>query len=363
MNRSHFSTLALLLVCGGTAHAQYRCDCTSVVDTCTANVAARGSFLEVKTDRPQCARVDYFVDGQPFVSMVVDGEDRQNWPARTANPKILVQSCQVCRDNGTNAAATARTPPPAQSAQPAAGDGADAGLQPLIAVVPEYPAGALVRGIKGHVDVEFTVNPAGRVETPRVVAAEPKGVFDSAALAAVQRRRYAEDPARAPRVVQERFDFQPPRAAGRAALAATGPCNQCVRQDAVYNYGEMVDVGLINACDDPLVVFGCAQGTGRYVGRWICSTSEERGDVLVGAGDQRIGKRYAAGDAAAVRTYTYTDSFSVTRAPNSEYWWVACVESDASCRADARQWTRAVSGQDASVDPQDRSPITVARSY
>jgi hypothetical protein len=136
-----------------------------------------------------------------------------------------------------------------------------------------------------------------------------------------------------------------------------------VRQDAVYNYGEMVDVGLINACDDALVVFGCAQGTGRNVGRWVCSTSEERGGVLVGARDQRIGQRYAAGDAAAVRTYTYTDSFSVTRAPNSEYWWVACVESDNECRADARQWTRAVSGQDASVDPQDRSPVTVARSY
>jgi TonB family protein len=360
MNRSKISTLALLLICGGAAHAQYRCDCTSVVDTCTANVAARGSFLEVKTDRPQCARVDYFVDGQPFVSMVVDGEDRQNWPARTANPKILVQSSQVCRDNG--AAPAARTPP-AAAARPAAADGADGGLKPLIAIVPEYPAGALVRGVKGHVDLEFTVNAAGRVEKPRIVAAEPKGVFDSAALAAVQRRRYAEDPARAPQVVQERFDFQPPRAGSRAALAATGPRNQCVRQDAVYNYGETVDIGLINACDDPLVVFGCAQGTGRYVGRWICSTSEERGDVLVGAGDQRIGKRYAAGDAAAVRTYTYTDSFSVTRAPNSEYWWVACTESDAACRADARQWTRAVSGQDASVDPQDRSPITVARSY
>ncbi len=371
MNSWKIPALTLLLACGGAAHGQYRCDCTSVVDTCTANVAARGSFLEVKTDRPQCARVDYFVDGQPFVSVVVDGEDRQNWPARTANPKILVQSCQVCRDNGASAAApAARTPPPATpatpaaAAQPAAGDGADTGLKPLIAVVPGYPAGALVRALKGHVDVEFTVNSAGRVEMARVVTAEPKGVFDSAALAAVERRRYAADPARAPQVVQERFDFQPPRATSRAAaLATSGPRNQCVRQDAVYNYGETVDVGLINACDDALVVFGCAQGTGRNVGRWTCSTSEERGHVLVGAGDQRIGKRYAAGDATAVRTYTYTDSFSVTRAPNSEYWWVACVESDTACRADARQWARAVSGQDASVDPQDRSQVVVARSY
>ena len=32
------------------SHAQYRCDCTSVVDTCSAEVVARGTFLEIKTD-------------------------------------------------------------------------------------------------------------------------------------------------------------------------------------------------------------------------------------------------------------------------------------------------------------------------
>jgi TonB family protein len=357
--------LALLAGCAGAAHAQnqYRCDCTTVVDTCTANVSARGSFLEVKTDRPQCARVDYFVDGQPFVSMVVDGEDRQNWLARTANPKILVQSCQVCRDNGANAAApAARAAPAAAATEKPEGD-ANRGLKPLISVAPEYPPGALVRELKGHVDVEFTVNPAGRVEKARVVTAEPKGVFDAAAVAAVERRRYAYDPTREPQVVTERLEFQPPRRAGGRAIAASGPRNQCVRQDAVYNYGEMVDVGLINACAEPLLVFGCAQGTGRSAGRWVCSTSEERGDVLVGTSDQRIGKRYTAGDASLARTYTYTDSFSVTRAPNSEYWWVACAESDDACRTGARQWTRAVSGQDATIDPEDRSPVTVARSY
>ncbi len=63
--------------------------------------------------------------------------------------------------------------------------------------------------------------------------------------------------------------------------AGSGPLNRCVREDAVYNYGEMVDVGLINACTEPLVVFGCAQGTGKDRGRWICSDSEQRGDILV----------------------------------------------------------------------------------
>jgi TonB family protein len=355
-------TLTTLLGCCTAAQAQYRCDCTSVVDTCTANVTARGGWLEVKTDRPQCARVDYFVDGQPFVSVVVDGEDRQNWLAKTASPKILVQSCQVCRDNGAGAAAAPGTPRPAPATTPAA-PGEAKGLVPLIAVVPEYPAGALIRGARGYVDVEFTVNAAGMVEGAKVVASEPKGLFDSAALSAVQRRRYPADPARAPEVIKERLNFQPPRAAAAAVSAPSGPRNQCVRQDAVYNYGETVDVGLINACSDALFVFGCAQGTGRNLGRWVCSTSEDRGEVLVATGDQRVGKHYMAGDAAEARSYTYTDSFSVTRAPNSEYWWIACAQTDESCRSQARTWTRAVSGQLASVDPSDRSSVAVARSY
>jgi TonB family protein len=346
------------------AYAQYRCDCTSVVDTCSAEVIARGTFLEIKTDREMCARVDYFVDGQPFVSVVVDGEDREDWLARTTNPRILVQSCQVCRDSGASTAQAA----PARPAAPAAGNQADAGdgrLEPLIAGVPEYPEAARARALRGAVEVEFTVTPAGTVENPRVVSAEPRNVFDAAALAAVARRRYAADAERATQTLTERIEFAPPRAAAATAAAAgtpAGPLNRCVREDAVYNYGEMVDVGLINACTEPLLVFGCAQGAGRDRGRWICSNSEQRGDVLVQTGDQRIGRRYTAGNAADVRTYTYRDSFSLTRAPNSQLWWVACAETDAACRSDARIWTRSVSGQDASVDPQARSPIALASS-
>ena len=106
------AALFVMTTWAGSAAAQpdspWRCDCTAIVDTCSADVVARGSFLEIKTDQAQCARVDYFVDGQPFVSVVVDGEDRQNWLARTSNPRILVQSCQVCRDTGTGPAAPAR---------------------------------------------------------------------------------------------------------------------------------------------------------------------------------------------------------------------------------------------------------------
>jgi TonB family protein len=367
MRSSNIVAISFLLAGFGTANAQYRCDCTSVVDTCDAEIVARGSFLEIKTNQQQCARVDYFVDGQPMVSVVVDGEDRENWLARTTNPRILVQSCQVCRDTGASAAAPVAAPRATTAPAPAprgqeAADGND-GLQPLISGVPEYPEAARARAMRGYVEVEFTVTPAGTVEGARVVAAEPRNVFDAAALAAVARRRYAADAEREPQVIKERIDFAPPRATQAAAVSASaGPRNQCVRQDAVYNYGEMVDVGLVNACAEPLMVFGCAQGAGKDLGRWVCTTSEERGDILVPAGDQRLGRRYAAGNAVDVRTYTYRDSYSLTRAPNSQVWWVACTESDAACRSDARLWTRGVSGQDASVDPQARSTIAVASS-
>ena len=64
---------ATLLLAAQHAAAQFRCDCTSIVDTCTAEVSIRGGAIDVTTDRPQCARVDYFVDGQPFVSLAIDG--------------------------------------------------------------------------------------------------------------------------------------------------------------------------------------------------------------------------------------------------------------------------------------------------
>lgn len=358
MRSSNLVAVAVALTGCGMAHAQYRCDCTSVVDTCSANVVARGTFLEIKTDRPQCARVDYFVDGQPFVSVVVDGEDREDWLARTTAPRIMVQSCQVCRDSGPATAAAASAPQPTTSATGTA----DGDLQPLIASVPVYPEAARVRGVRGYVDVELTVTPSGRVENPHVVAAQPANLFDAAALAAVTRWRYPEDAAREPLVRTERIVFEPPPTAGRAVTPNVGPRNQCVREDAVYNYGDMVDVSLVNACPDPLVVFGCAEGAARDRGRWVCTDSETRGDVLVSSGDERIGRSYSAGSAGDLRTYRYAGSFSVTRAPNTRYWWVACTLSDTQCRADARQWVRSVGGQSTAADPQARSSIAVASS-
>lgn len=53
-----------------------------------------------------------------------------------------------------------------------------------------YPQSALDRGVSGWVDLEFTVKPDGSVDDVEVTAADPRRVFDSAAIRAVSGYRY-----------------------------------------------------------------------------------------------------------------------------------------------------------------------------
>lgn len=67
---------------------------------------------------------------------------------------------------------------------------ADTDIIPLVRVNPQYPARALSRGIEGWVDVEFTITAAGTVKDPVVVEADPKGLFERAALRAIRKWKY-----------------------------------------------------------------------------------------------------------------------------------------------------------------------------
>lgn len=352
--------LPLGLSIGVTAHAEWRCDCTTIIASCSADVAVAEAWVEVTSDTPQCSRVDYFIDGQPFVSLIVDGQDREDWIARSESPEVLVQSCQVCRDN-----AGAETPT-VQTAD------SSTELEPLIEVAPSYPPAAQARGLDGYVDLSFTVDPLGTVADVSVAAAEPADIFDEAAIAAVSRWRYPADEAREPRTMSARVDFtlddyilelsrapEPVAAEDRAA----GPRNGCIRERAVYNYGEAIEVGLMNTCGEPLLVFGCAQGTGRYQGRWVCADSERRGSVLVPPSDGRIGTLASVETPEGARNFEYAADFFVSRAPNTQYWWFACAQDDMPCRDDARLWTRSLDRQPARVDPQTRTSLRVSRSY
>jgi protein TonB len=63
---------------------------------------------------------------------------------------------------------------------------AHAELTPLKRVEPQYPAEARRDGVNGFVEVEFTVDAAGKVASVSVVNAKPARTFESAAVRAVK---------------------------------------------------------------------------------------------------------------------------------------------------------------------------------
>lgn len=71
-------------------------------------------------------------------------------------------------------------------------------LEPVTTPEPVYPPAAFRQGVGGWVEVEYTVDERGATTDVAVVAAEPRGVFDEAAVAAVAGWKYH------PRVVNGR---------------------------------------------------------------------------------------------------------------------------------------------------------------
>jgi protein TonB len=69
-------------------------------------------------------------------------------------------------------------------------DTSDGEYLPIVKVQAVYPRRALQRGIEGYVVVEFTVTKLGTVRDPRVVEAQPEGIFDQAAMDAVLKFKY-----------------------------------------------------------------------------------------------------------------------------------------------------------------------------
>ncbi len=68
--------------------------------------------------------------------------------------------------------------------------GSDRDVIPLVRINPDYPPRALSRGLEGWVQVQFTITATGTVKDAIVVNAQPKNIFDDAALKAIARWRY-----------------------------------------------------------------------------------------------------------------------------------------------------------------------------
>jgi protein TonB len=72
---------------------------------------------------------------------------------------------------------------------------------------PKYPASA--KGVEGWVRVEFYVTPEGRTERVRVLSSEPAGLFDAAAIAAMENSRFEEFDSTDARLAVQRIVFKP----------------------------------------------------------------------------------------------------------------------------------------------------------
>ncbi len=72
---------------------------------------------------------------------------------------------------------------------------------------PKYPASA--KGMEGWVRVEFYVTPEGRTERVRVLSSEPAGVFDAAAVDAMESARFEEFDWTESRLAVQRIVFKP----------------------------------------------------------------------------------------------------------------------------------------------------------
>ncbi len=349
-----------ILIFAPSSYADWRCDCTQVTASCTAEVAVEGNGIVARSNRKECSRIDYFIDGQPFVSVAVDGEAKEAWLPRTEQPEILIQSCQVCRDN---VLAGSRSEPQPEEQLGTQAEPAEDDFSPIIEFEPEYPSSALARRQQGYVKVKVTVAPSGAVRAVKIVESRPSKVFDRAAIEAVRRWRYPpRDPGAKDIETEEKVEFQlgSNTLQSSASGEETSRYNQCIRVAEQGWVDRRVEMQLENVCSEPLIVHTCVEGARDATGRWVCGPRGRRGTLLVRSGDQRAGQSFSMHTKQGVRSYSYAERQSLYRASNGQYWWVACGVLDAGCNEAALRWQAAFHDRPVSLDPGESTLARVS---
>ena len=118
------------------------------------------------------------------------------------------------------APAPAATVPATATATATEGPAGDA-LKKIHGAKAEYPEAAATTGVEGWVDVHFTVSPEGVPQNITVTGADPRDLFEQAAIAAVAQWRYA--PRQAAAETDNRIHFKPPDAAPALAVTSDPP--------------------------------------------------------------------------------------------------------------------------------------------
>lgn len=70
------------------------------------------------------------------------------------------------------------------------GGGGGTGVTPIVRIEPQYPRKAAMQGIQGWVQLSFDITTLGTVENVKILAAQPKRIFNMAAKRALLKWKY-----------------------------------------------------------------------------------------------------------------------------------------------------------------------------
>ena len=101
--------LSQALLCVGLAANAYaadsgpplsRCQCNydKWVGTCIATASRKGDWVRLTSNTQQCSRVDWYINGNPQITIVINGVETEALLNVKADSKLEVQACNVCQD-------------------------------------------------------------------------------------------------------------------------------------------------------------------------------------------------------------------------------------------------------------------------
>ncbi len=93
-----FVTAIILSLFANLANAQSRCDCREIIAACTGTVRAEGNWITITSTSQACSRIDYYINGEPRLDVVMDGRDQVEWLGPSKIESLDVQGCVVCKD-------------------------------------------------------------------------------------------------------------------------------------------------------------------------------------------------------------------------------------------------------------------------
>lgn len=100
-----------------------RCQCNydKWVHSCVATVSNQNGWAKITSDTQQCSRVDWYIDGNPQMTVVTNGVETEPLLNVKKDSKLVVQACNVCQDEmfpADSVAPVANGPAPTTSSPP-----------------------------------------------------------------------------------------------------------------------------------------------------------------------------------------------------------------------------------------------------